>query len=649
LKRFSLSFLAILMLFAMSVPAFAEAYPNAQEKLVVIQGSKQMIHNSRSVLATQPLTVVKGVTYVSARSFVNEIYGTIGYNTKTKQYILSNGSTELRFTAARTAYTLDGTSQKGIGAPFVLKGSLMVPLRTVSQHFGLKFTAFPKEKKIELTWEAKPVAKFEMSSLSPYAGQTEVSYTDLSYHPRGLQIVDERWENNDSLFEQQGKVTVTHWVQDESGVWSDPYSITITVKAPNQPPVAGFVTDKNTYKMGEYITYADQSYDDENLITERVWNNNEKAFFEPGEQTITLKVTDANGAVDEFSKTITILNETLYTREEFNLVYTEVGEKFPINGKDVLSLPKMNYFINPQQETLIRANSPETIKDEGIYYEDVVSGDVRFLVHNYNGRSTPAKVYIIATNENAVTANIGMGPVGIGGPNPYVTTVGRAATARFLESRMLNRWTNVQIPAGKSKVIVTQFSDKTLKPGDVLSMYADVKMDQPLRVKVVVVNADRNVMTYLPYLPLLPSHDRHIRGTFEEADRLMIVNQTIGDVKSRMVLTDNVSDVVLPGVDKTTGTPVNNAGNYGTMYTIRLNNVQPHTAIVVNPRGGHYAGAFNVNGKLVYTTNTSNLRDPNEVGVLHKTGDSVESVTIIFTPANGSMLPINLLFMPMPR
>jgi hypothetical protein len=130
---------------------------------------------------------------------------------------------------------------------------------------------------------------------------------------------------------------------------------------------------------------------------------------------------------------------------------------------------------------------------------------------------------------------------------------------------------------------------------------------------------------------------------------MMYVNQTIGDVKSRMILADNVVDTRLTGIDKTTGTSVLNMGNYGVLYTIKLSNVQPHTAIAINPRGGHYAGAFTINGKVVYATNTSILRNPNEVGMLYKSGDTVESVDITFTPANGSMLPINLLFLPMPQ
>jgi PKD repeat protein len=649
-KRFMQFLIVILLLCSIPIPVQAAGNADGKEKLVLIQGSKKMIHNGTNVMASQPLTETKGVTFVAARSLMNEMNGTIVYEAKTKQYVLTNVGNELRFTAGTIPYSFNGVTQyDGIGAPYVLKGTLMIPLRTTALKFGLTVTVDPKGQIIELSWESKPVAKFAVSNANPYAKQTEVSYTDLSYHPRGLAIVDERWENNLSLFDQAGTYTVSHWVQDETGVWSDAYTVTITVKPPNQPPVAAFSTEKESYKMGEFIRYTDQSTDDENRIASRVWTNNMSGFFEPGPQKVTLKVTDANGAVNEYSKTIMIENETLYTKEQFNLLYTEIGDKFAINGSDVLNYPAMHYDINPQPQTLIRANSPETIVDEGIYYEDSVTGNVRFLVHNYNTRSTPVKVYIIATNQiNNGDATVQAGPVGIGGPNPYVTSVGRTVTGKYLESRLNPNYSSVKIPAGQSRLLIPEYSDKIVNPGDVYSMFADVVTDKQIKIQVVIVDASRNVFSSLPYLSVLPSNDRHIRGTFEDANRTMIVNQTIGDVKSRMILADNIVDTRLPGIDKTTNTPVLNAGNYGTLYTIRINNIQPHTAIVINPRGGHYAGAFNVNGKIVYTTNTSILTNPNEVGMLYRTGDSAESVTIIFTPASGSNLPINLLFMPMP-
>jgi hypothetical protein len=314
----------------------------------------------------------------------------------------------------------------------------------------------------------------------------------------------------------------------------------------------------------------------------------------------------------------------------------------------VLKYPEINYTINDREQTFIRANSPETMVDEGIYYEDTVTGNVRFLLHNLNGRTTPVKVYVLVTNENAAPATVKIGATGIGGPNVYVSTVGRASTGRYLEALQNPKYSYVQIPAGESRLLFQDFSNKPVKPGQVYSMLADVQMDSNLKVQVVAIDASRDLTSSLPLLQVLPSNDRHIRGTFDKANRTIVINQTIGFEKSRIILADNVKDTRISGIDKTTNTPVLNAGNYGVLYTLRLNNVAPHTAITLNPRGGHYAGAFIVNGKVVYATNTSILANPNEVGMLYKTGDVTESVIITFTPAAGMMLPINLVLFPLP-
>jgi PKD repeat protein len=642
--------LVVLLLLLCSTPIRVQAADNSDgmDKLVLIQGSKKMFHNGTIVMATQPLTSSKGISYVAAKSLMNEIFGKVVYDTKTKQYVVSSGQIKLSFTVGKIPYMLNENIQNvGVGAPYVLNGTLMIPLRTVAKNLGIILKAVPNSKNIELSWDSKPVAKFSVSNVNPYAQQTEVAYTDLSYHPRGLAVINERWENNLNLFDQAGTYAVSHWVQDETGKWSDAYTVMITVKPPNQPPVAAFSTDKESYKMGELIRYTDQSTDDENRITSRVWTNNKRGFFEPGPQTVTLKVTDANGAVNEYSKTVTIENETLYPKEQFDLLYTEIGEKFLISGSDVLKYPAINYVINPMTQTLVRANSPETIVNEGIYYEDAVSGNVRFLVHNYNSRTTPVKVYVIATNEiNNEVATVQVGPVGIGGPSSSVPTVGRSVTGRYLESRLNPKYSTVQIPPGESRILVPEFSAKAVNPGDTYSMFADFVMDKKLKVQVVIVSDSRDVLSYLPFLSILPIDNSHVRGTFEEANRTVILDQTIGNMKQRMILADNVVDTKLSGMDKTTNMPVLNAGNYGALYTIRLNNVQPHTAIIVNPRGGLYSGAFNVNGTTVY--NTSMLMNSNEAGMLYKTGDAAESVTIEFTPASGSNLPINLLFIPIP-
>lgn len=648
-KKVTLVVLAALLLFA--VPVGAQSSGAGQNQLILLQKTKQMYHNGKLYLAAQPLTELKGTTYISATAIAGRLGATVQYDASKKEYILRDATRELRYAVNKSSYTVNGTRLTFTGMPFVQNGSLMIPLRSVFSPFGITLTSIPAEKKLVLKWILKPIAKFTVSPSVIYAGQTEVTYADQSYQPSGAAIVNERWEGNQTTFAEAGTYKVTKWVQDANGIWSDPYSVTVNVLPQNMPPEARFATDKSYYKMGELIQYNDISSDDENKITKREWTNNAKAFFEPGEQTVTLKVTDAHGLTSEFSQIVTITSDSLYTKQEFDQLYTEQGEKFTIDGASVLKLPTQPYtVVNTGQQTFIRSNSPEMINDEGIYYQDTASGNVRFLIHNQNNRPNPVKIYIVATNENSTAATVTDERIGLGGPAPYVTQAGKAATANYLLSRTTNPvGTVTTIPAGQSRVVLSPLSSKEVVNGRILTMYADVTTSAPIKFSVIVVDASKDVLQALPQLPILPRDGKHVRGTFENANRAINVLQTIGDVPSRMILADKVVDTRLSGYDVLTGDAMSNDGNNGAMYVLRLWHVKPHTLIALNPRGGHYGGAFLINNKLVYATNTTILSNANEAGVLYRTGDTEEAVTIAFTPASGSNLPINLLFLPLPE
>ncbi|MFC5531963.1 stalk domain-containing protein [Cohnella yongneupensis] len=641
--------LAFLLLFSLPAPTYAA--PNAggdgQEIIILNQGTNEIIHNGVKVLAAQPHAVKKGVTYVAAKSIIKELYGTIAYDAATKYYVMRSGATAIGFAVNQTNYRLNGVTKAGLGAAYIDKGTLMVPLKTVATTLGIDVKNVPEAKRVELVWSMKPIAKFSVSDTTPYAMQTEVAYKDEAYHPRGYEIIDEKWENRYETFEHEGSYAITHWVQDVNGVWSDPYTVVVNVKPSNKPPVASFTTTKDTYKMGEYIGYFDNSTDDENGIVSRVWTNNLNGFFEPGQQTITLRVTDVHGETSEYAKTITILDDTLYERGQFDLLYAPIGSKFAINGADVLKYRSLSaMFDDSEQMTLIRENSPETFSDEGIFYEaDDLSGNVRFMLHNHSKMSKPVKAYIIATNTSNAPATATMGPIGIGGPHSFVYVAGKAAAGNYLASRLSYKSSLTTIPAGESRLIFPEVSDKIIKPGDVYSLYADANFDRSVKVQVVILDASKNVFEELPNLRVLKS-DGHVRGTYEHANRYIEVNEPLGQMKTRMLFGDGYVDPRLYGLDQTIGFPSYNEGNYGVVYTIKLNNVQPNTMIAINPRGGFYAGAFTVNGKVVYTTSNTVLSNYNEASVLYRTGFRVESVTITFTPASGSNLPINLLFMP---
>lgn len=628
-------------------PADEQGPRPGEEVLLLRQGSHLLVHNGVEYRMPRPTTLIKGVTYVPARAVAERLRIGISYEAGTKTYTFAQGGIKVRLTPGKAAYTVNGVVRQGSPA-LVEKGTLMVPVRLFAQHFGVTMTADPKGREIRLSRMVLPVAAFALTTDHVHAGETAVGYVDRAYHPLGLRIVAERWEGRQERFDQPGPHVVTRWVQDETGAWSEPYSVTINVLPPNEPPRAFFTTDKISYKMGEWIEYRDYSSDDENRIEKIEWIGAENGFFEPGEKTVTLRVTDAHGLTSEYTRTIVIADEVLYTKEQFPIVYGKPGDKYAFNGAAVPDLPQVSYTIHEYGQTLIRSNSPESIVQDGIYYMDEASGDIRFMLHHHNRTTERKRIYLVATNPNDVPASVYVDRAGIGGPHPFVTSSGKLSVGRYLESRLTySPPRRTVLKPGESRVIIAELSEKPLRPDEVITLFADVRTDAAVRFTVAVVGAEDDVIARLPGLPVLAGDGKHVRGTFERPNRVIVANQLIGGKAERMVLAYPTVDPWIGGIDMVSGDPVANAGNYGVLYIVKLNRVLPNTGIVVNPRGGHYAGAFAVNGRVVYATADSILRTPDEAAILYKTGDQTESVEIIFTPAPGSHLPINLLFIPL--
>ncbi|MGZ9586955.1 stalk domain-containing protein [Paenibacillus marinisediminis] len=415
------------------------------------------------------------------------------------------------------------------------------------------------------------------------------------------------------------------------------------------PPIADFSTDKTVYKQGENIYYYDHSYDNELDIVRRTWTGNEAAFFEEGEHEITLEVQNSKGLTSSITKSVTITNEKLYSPEEHGLIFTPVGGKYTISGGEVLDYKQVPYFYIPEQLKMVRANSPELLQgDEGISYRETASGPLRMNIHNQNRSKRDLKVYLLATNHQTTDVELNVDAFGMGGPTQLVTTSGQAAVTRFLESiNSAQQVRTMKVPAGKTIMVLPEISAQILKPGLTMTSHTNLSSNGELEYSVVVVEPSTNPIEALPKLKILDRDGKHVRGTFLEGNRTFVVDGLLGEQKQRLIVADNSNDPYLDGVDSTSGIDEINFGNNGVLYNMTLE-VAPHTVVGLNARGGHYAGAFLINGQVVKATEQSILKNPNEIGVLHRTGDKVEKVDITFVLASGSNMPINLLFMPIP-
>ncbi|MGN7414482.1 stalk domain-containing protein [Paenibacillus sp. SAF-068] len=615
--------------------------------LTLYMNSNKMMQDGKTYLAGQPMAVKNGVSYVAIRALVDRVGYDVKYDNTTKETIIISGEDELRFKTNSKIYTVNGVSRTMKGAAYQQKNTFMVPLTSITQALDITYKVNQSAKTVVLNLSTKPVASFTVQK-EIFAGD-RVTYTTRSSSPKGLSIVDERWTGRQDSFDQPGTYTVTYAVQDSSGQWSDPYSVTIKVERPNLPPVAMFTTDKEEYKMGEKITYIDQSTDDENAIVKTEWDNNALAFFVPGPKTVTITVTDKHGASDSYTKMINITGETLYSLSDFNQLFTPVGEKFTFDGGGVPALEKVPFTYYDEPSLLIRSNSPETVNTEGIVYKESSFGQTRFMIHHVNNTGKNVKMYVVATNNNAYTASIEQQNMGFAGPSPFATVAGKLSIDRWFQSMQNGTGQKkVYIQPGESKLILNDLSVLPMKQGQVISLYSDVFSDYELDYNIIMIEENKDPMEVLSSLPVLDRDGVHNRGTYPNATRIITYDQEVGSKPARLPLGDNASDPNLVGTDPMAYTEASNAGNFGVLYKITLNNVAPRTLISFNPRGGRYSGVALVNGQVVQISTGKSVTAPNEQSVMYRTGSYGESVTILFSAAPGSNLPVNLLFTPLP-
>jgi len=651
----SLSFLLVLG----AAPPVSHA-DSADNQLVLKKNSKTMLFNGAALQAAQPQTIRSGSSYAALNGLAGPFGYKLSYDVKTKEAVASNGANEFRFKAGVSTIIVNGAPVEGPGPVFSLKGSLMVPIRTWANLTGSRISF--KGTDTVISWKGAPKADFTVQPDIVYAGQTVVTYLVDGVPSDGLSNENELWENRQDVFLEPGLHTVTRRVKDDSGNWSEPFSVTIDVRMPNQPPVADFAADKPVYRIGEPVILTDLSTDDGNSIKTRTWGGAVPkgykagapfAYFEPGDYHVTLEVRDAEGLTSIVSKPISVSSEQLYTPEEFNLLFTPVGEKYEMEGAEVLGYPPVDYENVHEPVQLVYSNSPEEWLTTGLAYRTQLTGKSRFLFYNANATGYRVKMYLIATNTSGTTAKVGVGAWGKGGPDKYSVNAGKMAAIRYLDAMNRNvPVTYTTLKPGESTVLLPEMSAVPVKPSDVFSAYADIVSDEEMTYRVVVLReADdpKALFGSLNSIPEMPRDGKHDRGTFFYADRSINIDaRQLGAESQRIQFGDGVLDKLLDGIDEMTGDLQYNRGNFGALYKMKLN-VAPNTLIGLNARGGHYTGAVLVNGQLVQVTNSNWLTNPNETAVLYRTGAQAETVDIVFTIASGSNLPVNLLFLPLPE
>jgi len=168
-----------------------------------------------------------------------------------------------------------------------------------------------------------PVATFTYSPLTPSTGETVTFNATASYDPDGT-IVSYEWDIGDTttgtgnvtthIYADDGIYMVTLKVTDNDGL-SGIFSADVTVL--NRPPVAIFTESAEIVLTGEVIYFnASESFDPDGDIVSYFWDFGDDTnatgmtvdhvYEEAGNYTVTLTVTDDDGASSSQSATKTV-------------------------------------------------------------------------------------------------------------------------------------------------------------------------------------------------------------------------------------------------------------------------------------------------------------------------------------------------------
>ncbi|PYE55703.1 copper amine oxidase N-terminal domain-containing protein [Deinococcus yavapaiensis] len=459
---------------------------------------------------------------------------------------------------------------------------------------------------------------------------------------------------NDVPLEESGAVLVDsqtfvdlRWLGTASKLTFDisPDNARVTITTQNAPtldpgaPQARFAPEKSTYAPGERVTYVEYSFDPEGqAITKREWTGRQDAFFAPGDYVVSLQVTNAQGKMSApHTRVVKVRGAAVATPLQFALRHTALGDTF--SDSLVASYPSLPIRGDANENfPLLFSDSPEKPSTAGVLYRDVVSGRARLLAYHVNGLSVPARVQVIARNVDARPVTIRSLGKGETAPSRTEGTLGQVALLDYFTSEASPQFE--LLPGRFSAVYISP----SLPIGAGVNLVQDIEADGRVELSFVILPDDAvPTPETLGALPILPLDALHQRGTFLGAVRRVQV--TLGTLPARLNIGDGVTDTGLVGTDVLTGTPMRLAGNYGVLYDVEVLGAA-NTVMALSPRGGLYRGALQVFDADVTSTvrvpRSGVLTNPERPLLLWRSQS--ERLNFKFVPANGSNLPVSLVF-----
>lgn len=626
-----------------------------------------------------PPSAKEGNTYVELRFVVEQLLDAeTSWDQETRQTTIKKDAKSVILTPGSNVAIINGASIPMPGPMLIENGRTLVPLRFLSEEFGVKVDYNATDKTITLTATDEipvtntiPVADFEFSEPNYVAGQS-VEVIDKSFDEDGDAIVAKTWMINGdtantstslgSIFKKPkaGMHQISLKVKDAKGVWSDWTTKVIEILPNEKPVVTEIKTHKKEYAQGEEIEL-DYTYENEawESITNERWSyclagepdkkkvaGKPTALFVEGNYVVTLELTDAYGNVSAVKEQLVkVTNKQLMSEFEYKFTNGEVGEIIDnFNKHNYRDFPEeQNVLLLRNNKTLVMSNSPERVSELGILYEETIQDEGRIMIHHINALGEAAnaqerkKIVVTAENttEEPVTLTIYNQVVKV--PSTDQLYLGQQLLIDYFRGAPAKTYT---IQPGQM-IAIYDSTGKRWSTEEGISGLMDFYATGELKVRVAAMNQSTPMeqVVNMSYSP----QDVHPRGTFPMTERYYKVD--LESSKPTALILGKDAEEWAEGIDGITGEVVKNRGNYGITYRVSIT-AKEDTGVILNPRGGLFRGAIKWEDGVITLMPQHGFLGEYERAAIIGVVKAGETRTFQYMLPNGSAAPVLVGFIP---
>ncbi|MDD4570933.1 MAG: stalk domain-containing protein [Clostridia bacterium] len=645
---------------------------NGRDYVILTPNSKTANFNGTATESPAPY-IKNGTSMLPLRFICQDILkANVNWNNTAKTVQVDKNALSVKIDLKKGTVISDGKTYPMTVKPELKNNTTYIPLRLLAELFNCQVNFDSATKKITVILpvavpQIPPVAYVQFNAIT--AGQA-LDYMDTSYDPSGLNIIKREWQvinngvttsgNNIAALTKklnQGTYTIRYRVQNSQKLWSDWQETSLIILKNEAPVITTFNINTTKPQIGQDVDF---SYTTQNesweSITAVSWsfsweedgttitkNYKPRAFFKPGENTVTLKVQDAFGNWSEpASLEVNISSKITATEAEYRFTNLLKGDLYlnmaKVNFNLLDTANMINFAIEPV--TQLFSDNPEKVYRYGVLYKDTAQGNIRLHYYHENIMTEPMKIYTLVHNTSDVPVTITIGKVASAGPTRVSLQLGTKLGENYFNASPSGK-TITLAPDGK---YLLNPGIRAMKTNEVEAALIDVYASSPVTFVTVAMSDAMNYKDYT-YLYQLEREISHTRGTFLNGNMNMTFelnsNKAEKIILGRADAHENYSGI---GIDATTGNEAKNLGNYGVLHTITIT-AETRTGILVNPRGSIFQGVLCWNGEIRPISAMGYMRNNREaaaIGII----EAGETVTITYMTPDGSDSPMLLVAIP---